>query len=180
MSLDLLIKVPLRQSQTVLSVETKTVIRQVKAAFAVEPFSHFTWTFPRSTSGWVPLTGLVPASLFEDKPDVPRPEENVYKPKNLPEQKWGHVGMDCFTYSRLLVDWIHTADVLRRDQKGSCVAAHLFSWALQAEMRRSTSVGFVALLISVRLFDQQQLLTNHMREKMTVTAKSCPGQKKIK
>lgn len=71
-----------------------------------------------------------------------------------------------------------TTDVLRRDQRGSWVVVHLFSGALQAEMSRSTSVGFVAILISERVLAQQQLLTNHMVAKMIVTIKSCSGQKR--
>lgn len=49
----------------------------------------------------------------------------------------------------------------------------MFSGALQAEISRSTCVGLVAVLISERLLAQQQLLTNHMTEKMTVIRKSC-------
>lgn len=71
-----------------------------------------------------------------------------------------------------------TTDEFRRDQRGSWVAAHLFSGALQAEMSRSTSVGFVADLMSYRALAQQQLLTNHMKEKTSVTRKSCKRQKK--
>ncbi len=78
------------------------------------------------------------------------------------------------------VDLLPTTEVLRRDQKGSCVAVHLFSWALQAEMRRTTCVGFVAVLISERVLAQKQLLTSHMKEKTTVTRKSCSGQKELK
>lgn len=66
--------------------------------------------------------------------------------------------------------------MLRRDQRGSAVAVHLFSWALQEVMRRSTCVGLVAVFISERVLAQQQLLTNHMKEKMIVTTKSCSGQ----
>lgn len=66
--------------------------------------------------------------------------------------------------------------MLRRDQRGSSVAVHLFSWALQEVMRRSTCVGLVAVFISERVLAQQQLLTNHMKEKMIVTTKSCSGQ----
>lgn len=43
-------------------------------------------------------------------------------------------------------------------------------------MRRSTCVGLVAVFISERVLAQQQLLTNHMKEKMIVTIKSCSGQ----
>lgn len=62
--------------------------------------------------------------------------------------------------------------MLRRDQRGSSVAVHLFSWALQEVMRRSTCVGLVTVFISERVLAQQQLLTNHMKEKMIVTTKS--------
>lgn len=47
-------------------------------------------------------------------------------------------------------------------------------------MSRSISVGFVADLMSERALAQQQLLTNHMKEKMRVTRKSCAGQKESK
>lgn len=47
-------------------------------------------------------------------------------------------------------------------------------------MSRSISVGFVADLMSERALAQQQLLTNHMKEKTSVTRKSCAGQKESK
>lgn len=45
-------------------------------------------------------------------------------------------------------------------------------------MSRSISVGFVADLMSERALAQQQLLTNHMKEKTSVTRKSCTRQKR--
>lgn len=69
--------------------------------------------------------------------------------------------------------WVPTTDVLRRDQRGSWIAVHLFSGALHAEISRRTCVGSVADLMSERPLAQQQLLTSHMTEKMTVMRKSC-------
>lgn len=79
----------------------------------------------------------------------------------------------------VLVNWVPTTDIFRRDQTGSWVAVHLFSGALQAEIRRSTCVGFVAALISERVLAQQQLLTSHMKEKTTVTRKSCSEKEQV-
>ena len=78
----------------------------------------------------------------------------------------------------LFLDGTPTTDVLRRDQRGCWVAVHLFSGARQAEMSRSTCVGFVAILISERDLAQQELLTNHMKEKTTVMKKSCTTEEK--
>lgn len=47
-------------------------------------------------------------------------------------------------------------------------------------MSSNTSVGFVADLMSERALAQQQLLTNHRKEKTSVTRKSCAGQKESK
>lgn len=151
LSMDLLTKIPLWLIKTVLSggLWTKTLLWLVEAALTVEPLSHSAGTFPRSTPGWISLTCLVPACLFEDEPDISNPEHDVYKAKNLEvekEKQMACVIQLCFSGSFL--DWIPTADVLRRDQRGSWVAVHLFSGALQAEMSRSTCVGFVAILIS--------------------------------
>lgn len=88
----------------------------------------------------------------------------------------GVSGFGCMCGS--LGCWKPTTDEFRRDQRGSWVHAHLFSGALQAEMSRSISVAFVADLMSERALAQQQLLTNHMKEKTSVTRKSCNAEKR--
>lgn len=157
----------------------KTLLWQVEAAFTVEPLSHFTGAFPGHTAGWKSLTSLVPTCLFEHEPDVSSPQHGVHKAKNLEVEK-GAAGVNglCFNRVGLFVDGIPTTEVLRRDQRGCWVAVHLFSGARHAEMSRSTCVGFVAILTSERVLAQQELLTNHMKEKMTVMKKSCSGQKR--
>lgn len=81
MSVDLLI-------ETALSGElgTVTLVRLLEAAPNVQTLPHFTVAFPRSTSGWISLTCLVPACLFEDKPNIANPEDNIYETKNLEEE----------------------------------------------------------------------------------------------
>lgn len=79
-------------------------------------------------------------------------------------------------FSRMLVCQ-PTTDVFGRDQRGSWVTVHLFPWAVQAEMSSSSVVESVAVLISESALAQQQLLTSHMKEKMTVTTKSCSRQR---
>lgn len=89
LSVDLLIVPRLGLVHTVLSggLWTKALLRQVKAALAVETLPHVAASFPRSAPSWIPLTHLVPARLFEDKPDVSNPEHSVYETKNLKAEK---------------------------------------------------------------------------------------------
>lgn len=74
----------LRLTQTVLSsgLGDKGLLWLLEAALAVEPLSHFV-AFAWSAPGRVPLTRLVPSCLFEDKPNISTPKENIHKTENL-------------------------------------------------------------------------------------------------
>lgn len=61
----------------------KTLLRQLEAAFTVEPLAHVAATFPRGAPGGIPVAHLVPARLLEHEPDVPGPEQHVYESKHL-------------------------------------------------------------------------------------------------
>lgn len=109
LSVDLLIKPRLGLVHTVLSggLRTKTLLRQVKAALAVETLPHVAASFPRSASSWIPLTCLVPARLFEDKPDVSNPEHGVYETENLEAEKRTGVNGFCYVSKvHLLIDYL--------------------------------------------------------------------------
>lgn len=83
--MSLLVNTPPGLIETVLSDQLRalTLLRQVEAALTVEPLPHLAGAFPGGGPGGVSLTRLVPARLFEDEPDVPDPEHNVYKSKDL-------------------------------------------------------------------------------------------------
>lgn len=102
LSVDLLTKPHIGLVHTVL-----TLLRQVEAALAVETLPHVAASFPRSAPSWIPLTCLVPARLFEDKPDVSNPEHGVYETKNLEAEK--RTGVNGFCYVSkvcLLIDYL--------------------------------------------------------------------------
>lgn len=83
--MDPLVASPPGLTETVLSdqLRAQTLLRQVEAALAVQPLSHLAGAFPGGAPGGVSPTRLVPARLFEDKPEVPDPEHDVYKSKDL-------------------------------------------------------------------------------------------------
>lgn len=109
--MDLLTKPPLWLIKTVLSggLWIKTLLWLVEAAFTVEPLSHFTGAFPRSTPGWISLTCLVPACFFEDKPDISNPEHDIYEAKNLEVEKRTGVNGLCYSVVfRWFIWWLNT------------------------------------------------------------------------
>lgn len=114
LSMDLLTKIPLWLIKTVLSggLWTKTLLWLVEAALTVEPLSHSAGTFPRSTPGWISLTCLVPACLFEDKPDISNPEHDVYKAKNLEVEK--ETGVNGLCYPAVFQWFVSRLDTYRR------------------------------------------------------------------
>lgn len=68
--------------------------------------------------------------------------------------------------------WVPTTEVLRPDQRGPWTDPHLLVGILQAETRSCTSSGSVATFTSESALAQAEELTNHMKEKTTVTTKS--------
>lgn len=85
----LLSESPLRLVETVLSggLRTETLLREVEAALAVQPLTHLAGPFPGGAPGRVSLACFVPASLFEDKPDVSNPEDHVDETENLEREE---------------------------------------------------------------------------------------------
>lgn len=83
--MDALVPSPPGLTETLLSDQlwAHTLVRQIEAALAVEPLPHLAGALPGGAPGGVSPTHLVPARLFEDKPDVPHPECDVYKSKDL-------------------------------------------------------------------------------------------------
>lgn len=70
--------------------------------------------------------------------------------------------------------------MLRPDHTGSWVAAQRFVLTLQADMSRRAWVGSVAALTSDSALAQAHELTSHIKEKITVTIKSCLGMEKYR
>lgn len=76
--------------------------------------------------------------------------------------------------------WSDTTEVLRLDQTGPYTELHLLVCTLHADMSRSTSSGSVATFTSDRALAQADEPTSHMKEKTTVTMKSCTNTAGLK